>query len=88
MLIPQYLVLVLKLTPINTVSLNTIFSIPQNQCYPGNPCNLKSFENSRPSASNFESFSRSLEQIFLKVGRHFFRIDTLDYEKKLHFLIF
>jgi hypothetical protein len=38
MSIPQYLVLVLKLTPINTVSLNTVFSIPQNQCYPGNIC--------------------------------------------------
>ena len=36
--IPQYMVLVLKLTLINTVSLNTVFSIPQNQCYPGNTC--------------------------------------------------
>ena len=35
MLIPQYQVLVLKLSPIYTVSLNTVFSIPQNQCYPG-----------------------------------------------------
>jgi hypothetical protein len=32
------LVLVLKLTPINTVSLNKVFLIPQNQCYPGNTC--------------------------------------------------
>ena len=40
MLIPQYLVLVLKLTPINTVSLNRVFLIPQNQCYPGNTCTL------------------------------------------------
>jgi hypothetical protein len=38
MLIPQYQVLVLKLSPIYTVSLNTVFSIPQNQCYPGTPC--------------------------------------------------
>ena len=38
MSIPQYLVLVLKLTPINTVSLNTVFLNPQNQCYPGNTC--------------------------------------------------
>ena len=38
MLIPQYPVLVLKLSPIYTVSLNTVFSIPQNQCYPGTPC--------------------------------------------------
>ena len=38
MSIPQFLVLVLKLTPINTVSLNTVFLNPQNQCYPGNTC--------------------------------------------------
>ena len=38
MLIPQYQVLVLKLSPIYRVSLNTVFSIPQNQCYPGTPC--------------------------------------------------
>ena len=41
MLIPQYQVLVLKLSPIYTVSLNTVFSIPQNQCYPGTPCSTK-----------------------------------------------
>ena len=29
---------------------------------------LKNFANSRPSASNFKSFSRSLEQFFLTVG--------------------
>ena len=40
MLIPQYQVLVLKLSPIYTVSLNTVFSIPQNQCYPGTPCTM------------------------------------------------
>ena len=40
MSIPQYLVLVLKLTPINMVSLNSVFLIPQNQCYPGNPCTM------------------------------------------------
>ena len=38
MLIPQYLFLLLKLTQINTVSLNTVFLIPQNQCYPGTSC--------------------------------------------------
>ena len=38
MLIPQYLVLVLKLSPIYTVSLNMVFSIPQNQCYLGTYC--------------------------------------------------
>ena len=37
MLIPQYPVLVLKFFPIYAVSLNTVFSIPQNQCYPGTP---------------------------------------------------
>ena len=30
---------------------------------------LKNFANSRPSASNFKSFSRSLEQFFLIVGQ-------------------
>ena len=30
---------------------------------------LKIFENSRPSASNFKSFSQSLEHIFLTIGR-------------------
>ncbi len=29
---------------------------------------LKNFANSRPSASNFKSFSQSLEQFFLTVG--------------------
>ena len=38
MLIPQYLVLVLKLFPIYTVSLNTVFLILQNRCYMGTPC--------------------------------------------------
>ena len=33
---------------------------------------LKNFANSRPSASNFESFSRSLEQFFLTVGQNNF----------------
>ena len=33
---------------------------------------LKIFENSRPSASNFKSFSRSLEQFFLTVGQNNF----------------
>ena len=34
---------------------------------------LKKIEKSRPSASNFKSFSRSLEQFFLTVGQHNFR---------------
>jgi hypothetical protein len=33
---------------------------------------LKNFENYRPSASNFKSFSQSLEQFFLTVGQNNF----------------
>ena len=33
---------------------------------------LKIFANSRPSASNFKSFSRTLEHFFLKVGQNSF----------------
>ena len=33
---------------------------------------LKKILNSRPSASNFKSFSRSLEQFFLTVGQNNF----------------
>ena len=33
---------------------------------------LKNFANSRPSCSNFKSFSRSLEQFFLTVGQNNF----------------
>ena len=33
---------------------------------------LKNFANSRPSTSNFKSFSRSLEQFFLTVGQNYF----------------
>ena len=33
---------------------------------------LKNFANSRPSASNFKSFSRSLEQFFVTVGQNNF----------------
>ena len=33
---------------------------------------LKTFANSQPSASNFKSFSRSLEQFFLTVGQNNF----------------
>ena len=35
-------------------------------------CNLGNFANSWPSASNFKSFSRSLEQFFLTVGQNNF----------------
>ena len=38
MLIPQYPVLVLKLSPIYTVSLNKVFFNLKNRCYPGTPC--------------------------------------------------
>ena len=43
---------------------------------------LKHFENSWPSASNFKSFSRSLEQFFLTVGQNNFgsKIPFLPYE--------
>ena len=41
MLIPQFPILELILSPNYTVSLYTVFSIPQNQCYPGTPCMLK-----------------------------------------------
>ena len=33
---------------------------------------LKNFANSRPSATNFKNFSRSLEQFFLTVGQNNF----------------
>ena len=36
------------------------------------PSDLKIFANSWPSASNFKSFSQSLEQIFLTVGQNNF----------------
>ena len=36
------------------------------------PSDLKKFANSRPSASNFKSFSWSLEQFFLTVGQYYF----------------
>ena len=45
---------------------------------------LKIFENSRPSASNFKSFSRSLEQFFLTVGQTNFGNKTT----LIHLLIF
>ena len=43
---------------------------------------LKKFSNSRPSASNFSSFSRSLEQFFLTVGQNNFgnKIQFLKFE--------
>ena len=37
-----------------------------------NPSDLKNFSNSRPSASNFKSFSQTLEQFFLTVGQNNF----------------
>ena len=42
---------------------------------------LKIFVNSRPSASNFKSFSRSLEQFFLTVGQN-------NFGNKIPFLLF
>ena len=35
-------------------------------------CDLKIFANSRPSASNFKTLSRSLEQFFLTIGQNNF----------------
>ena len=47
---------------------------------------LKNFENSRPSASNFKSFSQSLEQFFLTVGQNNFgnKIQLFFLENKRH----
>ena len=42
---------------------------------------LKIFANSRPSASNFKSFSRSIEQFFLTVGQN-------NFGNKIPFLFF
>ena len=44
---------------------------------------LKIFKNSRPSASNFKSFSRSLEQFFLTVGQNNFGNKIPFFFKKL-----
>ena len=43
-------------------------TIARINCY----SDLENFENSEPSASNFKSFSRSLEQFFLTVGQNNF----------------
>ena len=42
------------------------------------------FENSRPSASNFKNFSRSLEQFFHTVGQNNFgnKIPQIEHNKK------
>ena len=52
---------------------------------------LKNFANPRPSASNFKSFSRSLEQFVLTVGQnnfvtkyHFFKFLTMYIKKIKH----
>ena len=47
---------------------------------------LKNFANSLPSASNFKSFSRSLEQFFLTVGQNNFgnKIPLLKKEQNAH----
>ena len=49
--------------------------------------NLKIFENSQPSAPNFNSFSRLLEQFFLTFGQNNFenKIPFLFFKKKLKF---
>jgi hypothetical protein len=43
---------------------------------------LKIFENSQPSASNFKSFSQSLEQFFLTAGQNNF--NTISNDMRLH----
>ena len=44
---------------------------------------LKIFENSRPSASNFLSFSRSVEQFFLTVGQNNFGSKIPEFDFKI-----
>ena len=46
---------------------------------------LKNFANSRPSASNFKSFSQSLEQFFLTVGQNNFGNKIPYFFMQLHF---
>ena len=36
----MYFLFDVKESPIYTDLLNTLFSIPQNQCYPGTPCQM------------------------------------------------
>ena len=50
-------------------------------CYQNCSSDLKIFAKSRPSASNFKSFSRSLEQFFLTVGLN-------NFGNKIPFIIF
>ena len=57
---------------------------------------LKNFANSWPSASNFKSFSRSLEQFFLTVGQNNFgnkipflgRMDFKSFKLQYHIVLF
>ena len=42
---------------------------------------LKLFANSRPSAKNFKSFSRSLEQLFITVGQNNFERKSLSFDR-------
>ena len=46
---------------------------------------LKNFENSLPSASNFKSFSQSLEQFFLTVGQNNFG-NKIPFPRFLHWM--
>ena len=74
MLIPQYQVLVLKLSLIYRVSLNTVFSIPQNQCYPGTPC-IKDSEFLEPPVAYF---AKLFETSFRAVWTEQFMTCTLN----------
>ena len=48
---------------------------------------LKKFANSRPSASNFQSFSWSLEQFFLTVGQNNFA-NKIPFQRKICIISF
>ena len=66
MLISQYLVLLQKLSPIYTASLNTVFSIPQNQCYPGATCTRKYWRLKTKIADFFSISLNGCNQITIK----------------------
>ena len=96
MLIPKYQVLVLKLSPIYTVSLNMVFLIPQNQCYLGNACtwfnlvsNIKVWPYFQKIKYRISSYSCRRNYSFLEVmvrqlfkGGNYSKEETID---SLHF---
>ena len=64
MLISQYLILVLKLSPIYTVSLNRVFLISKNQCYPGTSCSYKYCKVVSIKPSRLRSNNQVLQAIY------------------------